>query len=146
MFCMYYLKLLSYLKVNSKNITHEKPSTVKKMMKPHKNILRLTIERSSRKDRTFMGQLRQDPSWSSTLNTSYSTSTNEDKHYSWSESGTPLHTGKQLESDYTQQSLVCRLTPPFPSLFPTLTCAPSLPPSSSLPPPTNPPPSLPPSP
>lgn len=45
------------VKVNNTAITREKPSVVKKLMKPHKNILRLTIERPSKKDRTYMGQL-----------------------------------------------------------------------------------------
>jgi len=34
----------------------EKPSVVKKLMKPHKNILKLTIERPSKQERTYMGQ------------------------------------------------------------------------------------------
>lgn len=44
------------LQVNGTAITREKPSVVKKLMKPHKNILRLTIERPSKQERTYMGQ------------------------------------------------------------------------------------------
>ncbi len=44
--------------VNNTNVTLMKPSAVKKLMKPHKNILRLTIERAS-KEKNIMGQLPQ---------------------------------------------------------------------------------------
>ena len=36
------------LQVNNAAVSHEKPSNIKKLMKPHKNILRLVIERPSR--------------------------------------------------------------------------------------------------
>ena len=41
--------------VNNAPINHEKPSTVKKMMKPHKSILKLAIERPQ-KDCQYTGQ------------------------------------------------------------------------------------------
>lgn len=42
--------------MNDTTISKEKPSVVKKLMKPHKNILRLMIERPSKQERTYMGQ------------------------------------------------------------------------------------------
>lgn len=44
------------LQVNNTAISHEKPSSIKKLMKPHKNILRLVIERPQLHDRSYMGQ------------------------------------------------------------------------------------------
>ena len=42
--------------MNNTAIGHEKPSSIKKLMKPHKNILRLVIERPQLHDRSYMGQ------------------------------------------------------------------------------------------
>ena len=42
--------------MNNTPIGHEKPSNIKKLMKPHKNILRLVIERPQLHDRSYLGQ------------------------------------------------------------------------------------------
>lgn len=38
----------SDVQVNSRSVSREKPSAVKKLLKPHKNVLQLTVERNSK--------------------------------------------------------------------------------------------------
>ncbi|XP_064405216.1 disks large homolog 5-like isoform X2 [Halichondria panicea] len=90
------------IKVNNQAIQHEKPSNIKKLMKPHKNILRLEIERPhNQNDRSYLGQAlpakNGAESWT------------DSKRLSWaSTSTTPVLKPKRAISceDNTQQSSV----------------------------------------
>ena len=78
--------------INNTMIGHEKPSNIKKLMKPHKSILRLVIERPQK--RSYTGQLETPPSqWPHDLS---STRTAESLPFRTSgrmesESSTPVH-------------------------------------------------------
>ena len=52
----------TYSQINNTPIGHEKPSSIKKLMKPHKNILRLIVERPQLHDRSYTGQHLPSPS------------------------------------------------------------------------------------
>ena len=42
------MSVASIVQINSHPVSHEKPSAVKKLLKPHKNILQLVVERNGR--------------------------------------------------------------------------------------------------
>ena len=42
------MSVASIVQINSHSVSHEKPSAVKKLLKPHKNILQLVVERNGR--------------------------------------------------------------------------------------------------